>query len=370
MIHNNKKTIVNSIILITFVLSAFIIGCGRMPPEEYWTWTLEDSTQIHQIVEQWKPRFTIAFEKSDSFYPISFMADTVKRNIRVAVRSLWTRQHYWPGAITRTFESTIIDSFVPTKDTTVTVRVTEVVTGLLRIKAESSTVRLGDTIISDQAYPLYSRSFVRAGAAYQFVRKLVDSVVGIDTFFQYDTIAGINTDTLIENPYTGYCDRYMHFDYDRTNKTWHFTRMTGGSRIFIPSYQDAPWMQLCSLRTSTKAYGILERPDTTTARRYGIQGLYPLDSIMSFNVNDTLRVRATLIIPPLSLGFIHYDQNRHDLTITTTSVTPVTTFPYPLQDPLQTTWQNVMLEVAPWEAFCYRGNYNALIWVMPIQVKP
>jgi hypothetical protein len=370
MIHNNKKTIVNSIILLTFVLSAFIIGCGRMPPEDYWTWTAQDSIQIHQIVDQWKPRFTITFEKPDSFYPVTYIADTVARVVREAVRTLWTRPHYWPGAITRTFESTIIDSFIPVKDTTVTVRITENVSGMIKIKAESSSVYLGDTVISDDAYPLYSRGFVRAGAAYQFIRKLTDSIVGNDTFFHYDTIAGINTDTLFENPYTGSCDRFMHFEYDQTSETWQFTKMTAGTRIFIPSYNDAPYLQLCSLTTRNNAYGILERPDTAITRKYGIQGLYPVDSIISFSVNETLSARATNFIPQLLLGFIHYDQKRRDLTITAAASTSPTVLPYPLEDPQQTGWQQVMLELTPWEAVCRRGNYNALIWVMPIQVNP
>lgn len=370
MIYNNKKTIVNGIMLLAFVLSAFIIGCGRMPPEEYWTWTTEDSTQIQTIVNQWKPRLTITFEKTDSFYPVTYIADTVARNVRLGVRTLWTRPHYWPGAITRSFSSTIIDSFIPVKDTTVLVRVKEIVNGYMKIKAESSTIRLGDTVIDTEVYPLYSRSFVRAGAAYQFIRKLTDSIVGTDTFIHYDTISGINTDTLIENPYTGYCDRFMHFDYDRTNGTWHFTRMTGGTRIFIPSYNDAPYIQLCSLATRTKSYGILERPDTAIGRKYGIQGLYALDSILSFQPGETLQFRATNIIPPLSIGFVHYNQKRADLTITPAATTPRSPLNYPLEDANQNGWQQVMLEVAPWEALCRRGNYNALIWVMPIQIKP
>ncbi|MEO0074690.1 MAG: hypothetical protein ABIK31_01075 [candidate division WOR-3 bacterium] len=370
MIHNNKKTIVNSVLLLTIVLTAFIIGCGTMPPEEYWTWTAQDSTQIHQIVNQYRPYFTIQFEKNDSFYPVNYIADTVARNIRLAVRTLWTKPHYWPGGITRTYQSTIIDSFIPVKDTTVTVKIREVVSGVLKIKAESSTVRLGDTTIGDQVYPLYSRSFVKANAPYQFIRKITDSIVGNDTFFHYDTITGVNTDTLIENPYEGFCERFMHFEYDDVNKTWYLSKITGGTRIFIPNYNDAPYLQLCSLATRNKAYGIWERPDTTTVRRYGIQRFYELDSIVTFAPGETLFVRATNFIPPLSLGFIHYNQKRTDLTITTTATTPRTTLPYPLEDPNQTTWQQVYLEFTPWEAVCRRGNYNALIWVLPIRVKP
>lgn len=363
MIHNNKKTIVNSILLLTFVITAFIIGCGRMPPPEYWTWTKEDSTQIQTIVNEWKPKFVIAFEKSDSFYHVGYIADTVARNIRVAIRTLWTKPHYWPGAITRTFTSTISDSFIPTKDTTVLVRVREMISGVMKIKAESSTVRFGDTTISNETYPLYSRRFVKCGDTFNLI-------VRINANNDTVRIRGTNTDTLIENPFTGYCDRFMHFDYNRTNGTWQFTKMTGGSRIFIPSYNDAPYIQLCSLITQTKAFGILERPDTTTVQKYGIQRLYPVDSIISFSVNDTLSFRATNFIPRLVIGFVHNNQKRAPLTITNATTTPRSILPYPLEDANSNGWEQVMLEIAPWEALCRKGNYNAIIWVMPIRINP
>jgi hypothetical protein len=351
------------LVLIALLIIIFVGSCGRMPPEEFWTWTKEDSIAIQAIVDKWKPFFTTSFE--DSTYPINYIADTVAKNIRKSVTSLWVKQHFWPKALFRTIESyQMIDSFIPVKDTTVTVKIIESIAGKIRIIAESSTVYLAETTIGNNNYPLYSRRFVKVGTAYQFIRKLTDSIVGSDTFFHYDTITGVNHDSLVENPYKGYSVRFMHFERDRETNQWYLAKITGGARLFIPSEADAPYLSACSLKTSTKAYYVLARPDTL---RYGIQRLYPLDSIISFGANETLLVRISGFDPTLILGFIHYNKKRYDITVTTATTTPVTRIPEPIQ--ATTSRQHLMIEIAPWEALCFRGNYNALFWQIPFQVK-
>ncbi|MEO0132338.1 MAG: hypothetical protein ABIK73_05355 [candidate division WOR-3 bacterium] len=359
----HKKTIL--ILLLLAALGAIIYtGCGRMPPEEFWTWTREDSIQIQQIVDQWRPIFTTQFE--DDYYAINYISDTVARNIRKSVSSLWVKQHFWPKRLCRTIDNyMMVDSFIPVKDTTVMVKLVESLFGRIQIYAESSTVYLAETTIGNQNYPLYSRRFVKVGAPYQFIRTITDSIVGPDTFMHYDTITGVNTDSFYENTYQGYSVRYLHFERNRQTNQWYLSKISGGARLFIPGEADAPYLSACSLRTSSQAVRVLARPDTT---QYGIQRFYPIDSILSFRPNDTLRIRISSYDPFLVLGFVHYNRKRYDLTLTTATTSPTTTLPQPLLD--TPTWQHLMIEIAPWEALVFRGNYNALIWQLPMQIKP
>ncbi|MCX7756815.1 MAG: hypothetical protein N2166_00630 [candidate division WOR-3 bacterium] len=345
----HKKIIPLALFLVAICAVVFN-GCGRMPPEEFWTWTKDDSIQIQEIVNQWKPIFRTVFE--DTFYPINYISDTVAKNIRKSVSSLWVKQHFWPRRFYRTVDSyMMIDSFIPVKDTTVTVKIVESLFGRILVYAESSTVRLGETVIGNNSYPLYSRRFVKVGAPYTFLANNV-------------TVSGVNNDSFYENSYQGYSVRFLHFERD-TVGNWYLSKMSGGARLFIPSEADAPYLSSCSLRTSAKALRILARPDTT---QYGIQRLYPVDSILSFRPNDTLRIRVSSYDPFLVLGFVHYNRKRYDLTLTTATTSPTTT----LQEPLLATptWQHLMLELAPWEALIFRGNYNALVWQIPMQIKP
>jgi hypothetical protein len=332
MIHYNKKSIANGLLLLAFVVGILLSGCGRTPPEGFWTWSTEDSTEIQAIVDQWKPFFTTQFE--DSSYQITYRADTLRITVMADVRNLWMRPHYWPGSFIRTLDSyQMVDSFIPTKDTTVMVRITEHVSGIVRVMADSCTIKIGDTTIGTETYDLYTRYFV------------------------------YSPDTMLENPYTGISERYLHFAKDTLTGEWQFKKMSGGARLWIPTSQDAPYLGLCSLRTRTNSVGVQERPDTA---HYGIQRLYELDSIVKFGENDTFNIRISLFDPPISYGFIHYNNKRYDLTITTAVTTPPTVRPLPLEEG----WRQLMVELAPWEALCKRGNYNAILWVLPMKIVP
>jgi len=324
MIQRNRKLLVNSIILLTIALTALIIGCGRTPPEEFWTWTTEDSTAIQTIVNEWRPRLQTSFE--DGYYPVIFYDDTVRQAVIQDVQQLWMRPHYWPGAIMRTIEDSVrIDSFMPTKDTTVMVRLIERLSGTVKIITDSATTLIGDTVIGSDTYDLYTRHFDYSG----------------------DTI---------ENPYTGACERFLHFD--KKDGEWKLRKISGGTRLFIPSQNDAPYIGRCTLRTRTQSVAVQERPDTT---QYGIQRLYPTESIVSFSANDTIATWIYYPANPVSFGFIHYKNHRYDLRL------PAATTQYL---PLQTGWSELMIELVNWEALCKRGNYNAILWVLPMQIVP
>lgn len=330
MIKCNKKSLSNGILLLALIVCVLLCGCGRKPPEAYWTWTKEDSTAIQTIVDQWRNYFTTTFE--DTVYRINFRADTIRVALYEDIRNLWMRPHYWPGSFTRTVDNyKMIDSFIPTKDTTVLVKLTERISGTIKIRMDSCTIKVGDTVVGANTYPLYTRYFVYA------------------------------PDTMIEKSYQGTSYRYLHFD--KKSGSWQFTKMSGGARFFIPSEADAPYLVSCTLKTTTKSYGVLLRPDTT---QYGIQRFYYLDSIMNFSVNDTaFTTKIMTYDPPIIFGFWHHKKKRYDLNLRR----PATPQPTPRVLPLTTGWDNVMFELVPYEALCKRGNYNALFWILPMKIN-
>jgi hypothetical protein len=332
MIQRNKKSYANGILLLAITICILLTGCGRTSPSPYWTWSKEDSTAIQGIVNTWQDTFATSFE--DTFYMIGFRSDTLRKILVADMNSIWMRPHYWPHAFKREITSyQMIDSFIPVKDTTIMVRLTENFHGKVIIKADSCTLRdplRPDTVVGSDTLPLFSR------------------------FFYY------TPDTVVENNFDGYSTRYLHFD--KKDGSWKLRKMSGGARIFIPDENSAPYLGLCSLKTRVKSYGILLRPDTT---HYGIQRLYDLDSIMNFPSTDTFTVRVMSFDPLITFGFLHYKQHRYDLETATPSTFLKT---YPIT--LSSGWNQIMVELVPWEALCKQTDYNALFWAIPMKIVP
>lgn len=328
--------------LLILCLGLFILGCGRMPPEPHWTWTKEDSTAIQMVVNAWRDTFKTTFE--DTIINISYYLegdrDTLRKILRRDMRSFWMIPHYWPRAFTHYISNyQMVDSFIPVKDTTVMVRLTEKMTGKIKIYADSFTRYLRDTVIANNTYPVYASTFTYSGG-----------------------------DSIVENDFKATSVRYLHFD--KKNGNWQLKKITGGARIFSPSDQDyEPYLGLCTLRTATKSYPVFLRPDTL---KYGIQRFYELDSIMNFPISDsnTFTVRlfpyeatATNYLgysPRIGLIFLHHKGKRYDLRI-----------PYATQLSLPFTlgWNSVIIEIVPWERLFTRSGYNSFMWSLPIKIK-
>jgi len=333
MIKYNKKHITSSFLLIAIFLSILILGCGRKPPDAYWSWSKEDSTQIQTIVTAWRDTFKTSFE--DTIYNIITNWDTIKGINAEDMRTIWMRPHYWPRAFTRTVTNyKMVDIFTPVKDTTVSVQLVESIAGTITILVDSCTIKLGDTVILGDTYNLYTR------------------------YFTY------TPDTVITKNFSGISTRYLHFQRDASN-TWKFTKMSGGGRVFIPSEGDAPTIfEGVIFSTSVKICTVMTRPDTT---HYGIQRLYTLDSILSLSAAETINTRfyrryyIQEFDPLIAFGFWHYNHQRHDLRVPRYN-TQLTALP--------PGWQHIMLEIVPWEALCKRGDYNAILWSIPIKIVP
>jgi hypothetical protein len=307
----------------------------RVPPEPYWTWTTEDSTQIQHIVNQWHNIFKTSFGDTDTFQHITSFWDTIRGICKDDMRTIWMRPHYWPRAFKRTLtRHDMYEIFTPVKDTTVLVQLIESIAGTIQIQTDSCTVKIGDTTILGDTFPLYTRHFI------------------------------YSPDTLLTKNLNGISTRYFHFKRD-SNGAWKFSKTTGGARIFLPSEGDAPTIfegVICS--TGVKVCTVMTRPDTT---HYGMQRLFNIDSILSFSTTETINVRFYKryyiyeFDPLVSFGFWHYEHQRRDLRIPRW-MTRLTT--------LNPDWQHIMLEIVPWDVLCKRGDYNAILWSILIKAVP
>lgn len=327
MIKHKRKLMANSIWLLAIVLGTFIIGCGRMPPETFWSWSTEDSTEIQNIVNVWRDTFKTSFE--DNFYTISYRADTVRNALVADMKTARLEAHYWPRSFKRTInldKYKMVDIFTPVKDTTVEVQLVESIAGTIIISLDSIT--RFDTL------------------AHMY-----------DTTFSYDTI------TTIEKTFKGTSKRFLYFERDTTSH-WKFKKMSGGVRIFIPDISTPPVIGYysnlpgCTLKTKAETVVVFLKPDTT---QYGIQRLYDLDSIASFSASDTVITKMLYYDPTASFGFLHNKNKRYDLLLPNAT---------PRLLEWNAGWNHLMLELVPWEALCKPGDYNAILWSLPIKVVP
>ncbi|MEO0076125.1 MAG: hypothetical protein ABIK19_00435 [candidate division WOR-3 bacterium] len=322
---NKNKSLMKSLWLFAFVIIALIIGCGRMPPEQFWTWTKEDSTKIHSILAIWEDTLKTKFE--NDYCDVTFAIGDVRTALIEDMKSIRHLQHYWPRAFKRNIDPNkykLCYVFTPIKDTTVQVLLIESIAGTISIKPDSIT--RFDTITNQY-----------------------------DTLFTYDT-----TMTIVKN-FKGVSLRYLHFE--KVDNNWQFTKMSGGARIFIPNPDDID-INLgyynvyagCSLSTANKNVVVWPAPDTT---QYGVQRMYQLDSILSFTTTDTIRTRIIYYYPTESFGFLHYNGNRYDLNLAGATTTYLG---------WNTGWKHLMLEIVPWQGLCKPSEYQALLWSLPIKV--
>jgi hypothetical protein len=94
--------------------------------------------------------------------------------------------------------------------------------------------------------------------------------------------------------------------------------------------------------------------------------MYLMDSIMSFPPTDSLTIRVMNYDPIIDFGFLHYKGLRYDLRTIAPPTTFLTTFPISLD----AGWNNIMVEIAPWQGLTERGTYNAIIWSLPVRIVP
>jgi hypothetical protein len=316
-----------------------------MPPADLWSWTAQDSTEIVAQVMTWKQTLrTVIAESLALTKRCSLVPDTTGRALHRNMKENPYKARFFPGVFTRTItEYMMADSAKPTRDTTVTVKLSETFSGFVTINTESLA---------------------------RFVRM---ETIGGMVYKRFDTLFSAGETTLVV-PYKGSCDRYLYFEPNNkaVRDTWMLRSISGAARIASPDEAGAPlvyglWVNSSSGRRDT----FMMRPDST---HYGAQRLYKLDSLLTYTTAESINVRlpkaywdAGYVDPKDVFAFIHlplsdshsYRRPLHPFPDDTTSFAFATPG-----------FKQVYFEVMPRAALTeITPSFTSRIWGIPLTIR-
>jgi hypothetical protein len=322
-----------------------------MPPADLWTWTADDSVKVVAISAAWKDSLKSHFDDDPALSePSNFMPDTTWKLLHRALRDNRFKPRIFPASFNRVFTvHEIADSFIPTKDTTVTVKLREQIEGTVTIRSCSATLFLKDTLINNLPYRVYT-----------------------DSFAPYDTTYTV--------PFSGIAERYLFIEpVDKANRTeWRLKCISGAGRYASPDEATAPY--LGSLQLTTRA----GRRDTFVLRpdslHRGLQRLYLRESLLTYTTNDSI----TLVLNNTAL-LGHYWWDPVDIVayvyLPNDSV-PGAAFEKHVRRnirpvPLSTTTfkfhtpglKQIYVELVPRQVLSENvTNFNSRIWAIPLEI--
>jgi hypothetical protein len=331
-----------------------VAGCGRLPPESYWSWSTDDSTKVRAIIDTWKASlksdFADAVEQSDV---ISYIPDTTKRALHQSMRENPYKPRWFPKTFSRSFTAdSMIDSVWVTKDTTIEARLKEVFTGLAVITTDSVTrLRNPDTVIGGMHFQIF------------------------DTFFTPQ-------ETTITVEVNATCDRELFLVSvnngveDKVNRSeWQVKRIKGAGQYYCPDVSNAPYLGSIQLVANTgRRDTFWLRPDTI---HWGVQRLYHKDSLLTYAVGESIQVCLNptwssgrpyfqgqlMFDPPDMAAFLHIGHQRRNLKI----VTPYTTFAFSAAD---VGMKQIYVEIVRRDPLTERtGDFTSCMWAIPVTVK-
>jgi hypothetical protein len=325
-----------------------LAGCGKNPPAAIWTWSAGDSTEVHAAVSTWEAKLMSDFaDQVDISEDISYIPDTTKKLLHKDMRENPYKQRWFPKTFSRVFSvDSMLDSVWTTKDTTVEVRLREVLTGVATITTDSVAVlRIPDTVIGGMHFQIF------------------------DTFFSpQETTVTVNV--------TAICDRELFLvsmagdSIDKVHRTnWVVKRISGAGRYYCPDQATAPYIGIMQfVTTAGRRDTFMLRPDTT---QMGVQRLYSPDSLLSYTVGDSIQVvmSPTAILgqlwwsPPDIVAFLHVGHQRRNLRI----VAPYTTFAFTAAD---VGMKQVYIEIVTRDPLTKKAdNFISSMWAIPMNVK-
>lgn len=315
-------------------------GCGRKPPADFWSMDKDDSTQVAALIAEWKQELLSDFADDTTLSDmIFFIPDTTRLSLRRDMKDNKFRQRWFPRTFSRIFRvDSIVDSLMPTIDTTITVKLTEYFLGDVTIYTDSITHFRTDTVIGGMPFKVYDSTFSR-----------FDSVV-------HETL-------------TATCERALYLERDSVKK-WHVKRIKPGV-YYAPDMATAPYLGCLRVWNSTgRADTIVLRPDTL---HFGMQRLYSLDSLFEYVVGESLTVemaRTSLLghlwwNPEDILPFVHIGNRR----LTVGKVTDKTKVNFRFA-PEDTGLKQIYFEIVPRINITeYSPSFNSTIWAVPVRVK-
>ncbi|MDH5185510.1 MAG: hypothetical protein OEW70_00415 [candidate division WOR-3 bacterium] len=140
------------ITLLAFTIGLIAIGCGRLPPEKFWTGDASDTASIHQVISshdqgEWQG-FLSRLDFASTLDTVKFLRSKVFPASELRSIEWKIKQAYWPVSFQITVNSTRVDTnlyFI--LDTTATVELISKIAGVVKIGIDSVQAYRKDTII-------------------------------------------------------------------------------------------------------------------------------------------------------------------------------------------------------------------------------
>lgn len=138
--------------LLAFTIGLIAIGCGRLPPEKFWTGDASDTASIHQVISshdqgEWQG-FLSRLDFASTLDTVKFLRSKVFPASELRSIEWKIKQAYWPVSFQITVNSTRVDTnlyFI--LDTTATVELISKIAGVVKIGIDSVQAYRKDTII-------------------------------------------------------------------------------------------------------------------------------------------------------------------------------------------------------------------------------
>ncbi len=313
-------------------VGVLLFGCGRMPPEEFWTPSAADSAAIKEALLAHKELLSCRFSEGGFQFLEWTVPDSV---IRKAIKDNPFKQRYKCDSMWHEFLTDSIKfrfSFVAILDTarqetTATVNVVETIPGFLCLNAVQFTRFVKESIIVTPSETIRLPYY--------------------DTLFSPCTL-------VVKKPFTAVA--YDGCVLRKENGEWRFWKLAGGQRFYSPNPTDAPYLVSVYLTNGLRDDTIALRPDTL---HFGMQRLYDYpDGLLSYNVGDSVWVRGLLTAATAADNFVFFDGRRYRMA--STNKIGFT----------RTGVQRLFVEQIPYEVlFEAGGELNAVVWGIPVNIK-
>jgi hypothetical protein len=316
------------------ILTLLFIACGNEPPEEFYEGTPEDSTEIHNLLDQ-NSELLVGSDMFDPDYiPVTldnvlfFVADSYYRNTDTIVKI-----HVDSCALTQATRDSVLD-FWFAKDTTCTVYLYD-------------TFSVTSSMHYDAKYTGY---YFWSG----------------DTSIELDTVIVDSTGGYDEQPVTGNGYRHIFFDWDETNG-WQLKRISYGTYNFPAAGTDIPILDKVMFTYSDGTQDSIIRSSYDTLYTGHVMNRFrSIDSLLVVPDGETLGIDLTLAFGQVTDSMCVYyascggtnrvqlDGGSGSLVVTGSGLTnlyfeSVVIYPY--------------YYVVPEE------DYKAQVWLIPVQIQ-
>jgi len=316
------------------ILTLLFITCGNEPPEEFYEGTPEDSTDIHNLLDQ-NPELLVTDDMFEATYitvnldPVQFfVADSYYRTTDTIVKI-----HVDSCGLNLTERNDVLD-FWFAKDTT-------------------CTVYLYDTfsVMSLMHYDEKQTGYYFWGG---------DTHIGLDTVL-IDSTGGYDEQMVAGNGY-----RHIFFDWDETNG-WQLKRISYGTYNFPAAGTDIPIADKVMLTFSDGTQDSIIRSSYDTLYTGHVMNRFrSIDSLINVPAGETLGVELTLafgqVVDTMCVFYascggtnrVELEDGAGSLIVTGSGVTNLY---------FESVVKNSYYYVVPEE------DYKAQVWLIPVRIQ-